>query len=57
MERNVLLRGQSNAQIVLNSPDWNAIATQVGRLLGFNGGTGTVNVLAYENQSAEARSR
>lgn len=57
MERNVLLRGQSNAHIVLNSPDWNAIATQVGRLLGFNGGTGTVNVLAYENQSAEARSR
>ena len=52
MELNVLLRGQSNAQLLLISPGWNDIATTVEQLLGFNGTTDTVNLLANQNQSA-----
>ncbi|HET9018286.1 MAG TPA: hypothetical protein VFN46_01805 [Acetobacteraceae bacterium] len=52
MELNVLLRGQSNAQLLLNSSDWNNVATQVEQLLGFNGTTDKVNLLASQNQTA-----
>ena len=50
MELNVLLRGQSNAQLLAHSPDWGQVATELQTLLGFNGTTNTVNLL--ENDSS-----
>ena len=46
MELNVLLRGQSNAELLAMSPDWGTtLATQIEKLLGFDGTTNTINVL------------
>jgi hypothetical protein len=52
MELNVLLRGQSNADLLTMSSDWPTIATTVEQLLGFDGVTNTVNLLASSNSGS-----
>jgi hypothetical protein len=52
MELNVLLRGQSNAGMLVRSPDWGAVATQIEQLLGFDGTTNKVNLLEKDSDSA-----
>lgn len=49
MELNVLLRGQSNAFYLSQSPDWPDVATQIEQLLGFDGVTNSVRLLASAN--------
>jgi hypothetical protein len=46
MELNVLLRGQSNAYLLSQSSAWAAVAGEVQSLLGFDGVTNSVNLLA-----------
>lgn len=50
MQLNVLLRGQSNAGLLVRSPDYNQIATVAQQLLGFDGVTNKINLL--ENDSS-----
>ena len=52
MELNVLLRRQSNADLLSMSSDWPAIANTVQQLLGFDGVTNTVTLLAHSNDGA-----
>lgn len=52
MELNVLLRGQSNAVLLAESPDWQNIQTEVEQLLGFDGVTNTVNLLEADPSDA-----
>jgi hypothetical protein len=49
MELNVLLRGQSNAFYLTQSPDWPGLSAQIEQLLGFNGAQDSVNLLASWN--------
>ena len=49
MQLNVLLRGQSNAGLLVRSPDWGNVATEIEQLLGFNGTTDTVNLLEKDS--------
>ena len=52
MELNVLLRGQSNAELLVRSPDWGSVATEIQSLPGFDGTANSVNLL--ENDSSTA---
>ncbi len=52
MQLNILLRGQSNAQLLAMSKDWPAVATEVEKLLGFDGVTNTVNLLEKMNSTS-----
>ena len=52
MQLNLLLRGQSNAQLLAMSKDWPAVATEVEKLLGFDGVTNTVNLLDKMNSTS-----
>jgi hypothetical protein len=52
MELNVLLRGQSNAVLLSESPDWNIIQSEVQLLLGFDVVTNKVNLLEADPSNA-----
>lgn len=52
MELNILLRGQSNAYQLAHSSSWQGVATDVQRLLGFDGVTDTVK-LVWNDSSAD----